>query len=551
MPRTAPEISVGTVNLDRGSQIPLHRQLYSALRDKIISGLFTPGDRLPSTRALSEELVLGRNTVVSAYNELIAEGFLDSETGSGTIVSRSLPVEMIRDEQVGSPSAAGPPATGRNVSATELPPQPGVSAGETPQAAPLDRNPEISERGKGLLGVPYLEETRLVPFTPAYPAIDERFVTTWGTLMSKAWRRMNRNQFGYPSAVGYHPLREAIASYLRSARGVKCVARQVVITDGAQQALNIIAQLLLNPGESAWIEDPSYDGAKAAFQSVGARIVPVPVDQAGFDVEAAAARNPEARIAYISPSNQFPLGVTMDLNRRLQLSRWAEEHRGWIIEDDYDSEFRYGGQPVMSLQGMDRSERVIYVGTFSKVLFPGLRLGYLVAPLDLIDPMHSIRAHADRGSPLFEQIVLNDYIRQGHFARHIRRMRRIYAEKRAALLEALHLHLGDLVEIQDCGAGLHIVARLPGRVDDRDVSLALRSRGYEVPALSAYSLLPSPGSPEAEKRWSRRGRSGRPKDEQVAPGGLLFGFTALDVDEMDGAVRRIRPVLDEAVNRRI
>ncbi|MCK5734929.1 MAG: PLP-dependent aminotransferase family protein, partial [Spirochaetaceae bacterium] len=256
-----------------------------------------------------------------------------------------------------------------------------------------------------------------------------------------------------------------------------------------------------------------------------ARIVPVPIDSSGMMIDTALKTDPTARLAYISPSNQFPLGITMDLNRRLQLINWAEENNAWIIEDDYDSEFRYGGPPVMSLQGIDRSERVIYVGTFSKVLYPGLRLGYMVAPADLIEPIHAARAHADRGSPLFEQIVLNEYIREGHFARHIRRMRKLYSERRTALIAAIENHLGDILKLSDSEAGLHIVTRLPEGVDDQQLSMALRTRGYEVPCLSSYSIL-------------------KPKI-----GGLLFGFTALDVSEMDDAISRIRPVFLDAVSR--
>ena len=499
MPRNAPYISIGIINLDRSVHIPLHRQLYRSLREKILTKLLLPGERLPSSRILADEMNLGRNTVVNAYNQLIAEGFLESVVGSGTRVSSSLPEEL----------------TGKS----------SADDNRKNTAYGKKRDIRISERGIGLIDVPYLEETRLKPFTPAFPFIDGRFVTIWGTLMAKAWKKMSRNQFGYPSALGYNPLREAIASYLRMSRGVKCVSQQVIITDGAQQALNIIAQLLLNPGEGVWIEDPSYDGAKAAFRNVPARLIPVPVDSSGLMIDKALKADPSARLAYISPSNQFPMGVTMDLGRRLQLINWAEENNSWIIEDDYDSEFRYGSPPVMALQGIDRSDRVVYVGTFSKVLYPGLRLGYMVAPADLIEPIHAIRAHADRGSPLFEQIVLNEYIREGHFARHIRRMRKLYSERRLALISAMETHLGGILEISDSEAGLHIVARLPEGVDDQHVSLALRTRGYEVPCLSSYSLLP------------------------LRKGGLLFGFTALDVPEMDEAISRIRPVLADAISR--
>ncbi len=496
-------LSVGRINLHRDASEPLHLQLYRALREKILSRTLLPGEKLPSSRNLAEELQLGRNTVVNAYNRLAAEGFLESAVGSGTIVSSRLPEEFTAE-------TAATYQTQR----------------EMPSSQFFEEN-SISLRGQKLMDVPHLEETCLAPFTLAHPFIDERFVTVWGSLMARAWRRMTPNQFGYPSALGYNPLREAVAAYLRTSRGVRCVSHQIIITDGAQQALNIIAQLLVNPGENVWIEDPSYDGAKAAFRSVGANLVPVEIDENGFHTARAMEKEPRARLAYVSPSNQYPMGVTMSLERRLQLIAWASENKSWIIEDDYDSEFRYEGPPVMSLQGIDRSERVIYIGTFSKVLYPGLRLGYIAAPVHLVEPLSVIRAHTDRGSPILQQIVLNDYIRGGHFTRHIRRMRRLYAGKRRALAEAVNTHLGDIVTPGSGTAGLHIVVHLAPGVNDVELSRALHIRGYVVPALSSYALLPRES------------------------GGLLLGFTALDLDDMDDAVARLRPVIADTVSRSV
>jgi len=494
MPKIASFISLGTITLDRSSQTALHRQLFQELRDKILSHELKPGTRLPSTRVLAQEMSLGRNTVIDAFNQLIAEGYVDSIVGSGTRVTSSLPKDII----------------------TNFAQQYKKNTNSIPTEK---RDLQISDNVEDLLKVPFLEGTKLKPFTPALPSIEEFFIKTWEKIMIKTWRRMSRSQFGYRSALGYPALREVIASYLRAARGVKCECSQIIITSGAQQALNLTAQLLLNKGDRVWIEDPCYNGAKAAFSGVSAKVIPLPVDKSGIVIKKELNSSTTARLVYISPSNQFPLGVTMSLKRRLELIQWAEENSSWIVEDDYDSEFRYSGSPVMSLQGIDRSERVIYIGTFSKVLFPALRLGYMVVPERLVEPVHTLRAHADRGSPIFEQIVLHDFIEQGHFARHIRRMKKIYLDRRNAMIEAMDKHLKGLLKPSSGEAGLHIVTWLPEGVDDREVSELLKSAGYDVPALSGYFINP-------------------PKR-----GGLLFGFTALDASEMDKAFETIAPII--------
>lgn len=494
MPKIESFISLGSINLDRKSQTPLHGQIYKELRHKILTRELLPGERLPSTRVMAQEIGVGRNTVINAFNQLISEGYLESTVGSGTVVTTSLPENMITDhsrkyrKNEGSGNAAG-------------------------------RKPKFSKNVESLLQVPFLENAKLKPFTPALPAIEEYFIKTWESIMIKTWRKMSRSQFGYASAIGYTPLREVIASYLRTARGVKCRSDQVIITNGAQQALNLTAQLLLNHDDTVWIEDPCYNGAKAAFSSISSNIIPLPIDASGISIEKGLQEAPQARLVYISPSNQFPLGVTMGLQRRLEIIKWAVDNHSWIIEDDYDSEFRYSGSPVMALQGIDHSDRVIYIGTFSKVLYPSLRLGYMVVPENLIKPFHTLRAHADRGSAIFEQIVLHEFIKQGYFARHIRRMKKIYSERRKAMIAAMEKHLKGVIEPSSGEAGLHIVTILPRGVDDQRISRLLKEAGYDVPPLSAYYIA-------------------RPET-----GGLLFGFTALDASEMDRTFREIAPII--------
>jgi GntR family transcriptional regulator/MocR family aminotransferase len=293
------------------------------------------------------------------------------------------------------------------------------------------------------------------------PAVDAFPFKLWKKLWLESWRELTAEQLGYGAALGYWPLREAIATYLQAARGLRCTAEQVIITNGAQQALSLSALLLLNKGDQAWVENPSFNGIKAVLRSASARIVPISVDEDGLVVGEALARAPRARLVFISPSHQFPLGVTMSLTRRLKLLQWAQESDAWILEDDYDSEFRYAAYPLTALQGLDTRGRVIYIGTFSKVLFPALRIGYMVVPSGLIEAFRAARAHADRGSTLLEQLVLARFVAEGHLARHIRRMRSLYAKRQAVFVEAVQTHLQGWLDVQPNDTGLHLVAWLP------------------------------------------------------------------------------------------
>jgi GntR family transcriptional regulator / MocR family aminotransferase len=451
-----------SVSLDPDSPSPLYRQLYDWLRVSILAGHLKPGARLQSTRELAAELNVSRNTVMNAFEQLLAEGYLEGQVGSGTYVSRSLPDDMLN-----------------------------IPAMRSRAAQISRRGPSLSERGVALSSAAMNAgqgSMAVRAFRPGTPALDAFPSQLWSRLLARRWRNPPRELLGYGNSAGYQPLREAIASYLGAARAVVCEADQVIVVAGAQQALDLVARLLLDHNDAAWIEDPGYLGARAAFLGAGARLIPVPVDDEGLDVTSGAALAPKARLAYVSPSHQYPLGVTMSLTRRLALLEWASRAQAWIIEDDYDSEYRYAGRPIAALQGLDKEGRVIYLGTFSKVLFPSLRIGYIVAPPDLADRFAAARGALSRFTPSIDQAALADFINEGHFARHIRRMRTLYAERQSALVETARRELGDLLEVNPSEAGIHLVGWLAGGADDRRASEAAAREGVEAQALSTFSL---------------------------------------------------------------
>ncbi len=318
---------------------------------------------------------------------------------------------------------------------------------------------------------------------------------------------------GYGANTGYAPLRRAIAEYLGAARGARCTPDQVIITSGSQDALNLATLLLLNPGDAVWMEDPGYRGARAALLTAGAQIVPVPVDHEGLHVEAGIALRPDARMAYVTPSHQYPMGVTMSLTRRLALIDWAKRANAWIVEDDYDSEYRYRGRPLSSLQGLDDANHVLYIGTFSKVLFPALRIGYLVVPEVLVDGFRAVLRTMQHHLPGIEQAVLTDFIVEGHFARHIRQMRQLYAERQQFLLESVRQELGDQLSIGLTEAGLHVTGLLASGVDDLAVAASAGRIGIEAPALSSYSL------------------------RSISRGGLVLGYAGLSTSKIKVGVQ--------------
>lgn len=462
------------VALDR--RTPLHRQLYIGYRDAILDGRLTAGQRLPSTRSLAAELGISRMPVVLAFEQLLAEGYIASRVGAGSFVA---------------PGLATPPPPRAPHGARRLPPSPLPATADEPWLA-----------GSG-------------PFRIIQPAVDAKLARTWASLLARRARLQSVRQMMYGDPMGLPALREVLADYLRTARSVRCTPDQMMIVSGSQQALALSARTLLAPGDAVWMEEPGFSGARDAIALAGARVVPVPVDADGLDVRAGIARAPDVRAAYVTPSHQYPLGTIMTAARRLQLLEWARRAGAWILEDDYDSEYRYDNQPVASLQGLDPDQRVIYIGTFSKVLFPALRVGYVIIPHDLVPRFRRVREALDNSPAPLYQAVLADFVRDGHFARHLRRMRALYAERRAILVRSLE---AAGLRVSGDRAGMHVVLDLPRGTRDRDLATRAAAHGLWVAPLSACYT----------------GRS-RP--------GLLLGYGSARAQDIPDAVRRLAALL--------
>jgi GntR family transcriptional regulator/MocR family aminotransferase len=475
MAKYSSAIPNGLITLDNESQTPLYRQVYDCLRRAILTGQLAPGTRLQSSREMAAELNVSRNTVVNAFEQLLAEGYLEGQVGSGTYVSRALPEDLLNVKTL-TRRRARPGGGGVALSARGR-----IFAAFAPE---VPRAPEPVR-----------------PFQSGVPALDSFPFDTWSKLLARHWRRPADTLLGYGEPQGHAPLRRAVASYLGVARAVRCTPEQVVIVDGAQMAFDLIARVLLDPGDTAWMEEPGYPGARAALIASGARLVYVPVDSEGLDVAAGAALDANARLVYVTPSHQFPLGMTMSLPRRLALLDWASRAGAWVMEDDFDSEYRYEGRPLASLQGLDTDGRVVYVGTFSKFLFPSLRLGYIVAPPALVDAFVAARATAGRHSPSVEQAVLTDFIEEGHFGRHIRRMRTLYRERQMFLVKALKEEAGDIIEVEPSDAGIQLTAWLPEGLDDKEVARAAAARELETRPMSGF-YAGEPGRPGLELSYA-------------------------------------------------
>lgn len=490
MAKTTNTFMLNAITLNASAPDPMHQQLYDALRDAILACQLKPGSRLPSTRTLAADLNVSRNTVSAAFDQLLAEGYIESRVGAGSFVSEKLPDELLAVSRApAAPRRATPP------------------------------NARVSRRYLSVTGAPAGgcgDTITARAFRTGVSAVDVFPTELWARLLARRVRHAPPNMLAYGDAAGYRPLREAIAEYLGSTRGLNCSADQVVITAASQEALTSIAQVLLNDGDEVWMEDPGYQGARSAMLGAGARLVAVPVDTDGMRVDLGEAHAPRARLAYVTPSYQYPVGVTMSLARRLALLDWAHRADAWIVEDDYNSEYRYTGRPLAALQGLDKHHRVIYVGTFSKVMFGSLRIGYMVLPPQLADVFIRARAYNHQFLSVIDQAVLTDFISEGHFARHIRRMRALYAERREALVGAIAQHFGDTLEIDCAQAGLHVLAWLPQGVSDTAAAQAAAAHGIEAQPLSSYAIIP-------------------PKR-----GGLVLGYGALNERDIRAAVRKLR-----------
>ncbi len=485
------------INLSRNSPVQLYHQIYDTLRGLIISGELASGTRIPSTRELMYDLKVSRTTVRHAFDQLIAEGYLSSRCGSGTYVASQIIDELLQ------------PAATKKLSGAEKP----------LAAASLSRRGLKVADARAISGYSHAR-----PFVHSVPGLDQFPFKIWARVLAQQWHRIDDGKMGYGELAGYRPLRKAIASYLASARGINCHWEQVIIVAGAQQAFGLVANMLLDPGDSVWVEEPGYGGARGAFVAAGLNLIPVPVDKYGLDVKAGCALEPNARLAYLTPSHQLPLGMVMPFSRRLEILEWARQRDAWLIEDDYDSEFRYIDQPLPAMQGLDQDECTIYIGTFSKVLYPSLRLGYLVVPPSLSEAFTSAIGIISKGPPTHLQAAVADFITEGHFARHIRRMRKIYKERQDALLEAAHAKLDGLLDVSPTNAGFHLIGWLPEGIDDVAVSESAASRGIDIMPLSSCYQHP-------------------PKR-----GGLVLGFASVPPEMLRNGIDVLASVFHEMAN---
>ncbi|ANA35518.1 MocR-like pyridoxine biosynthesis transcription factor PdxR [Ralstonia mannitolilytica] len=488
------------IEIDRHKPIPIYLQICERFRTAIAAGHLRPGDRVPALRGLALQLNTARGTVELAYTILVDEGYLLMRGAAGTFVSPSLPESITRagrDGRQGAPRATGP------------------SRGSLPTPRPP-------------MAVEMSGEPR--PLQPGLPALDMFPRKLWNRLVSRRARSADRTMLAYPNPMGYRALREHIATYLGLARGVTCVPEQVFVTGGYRATLELILRSLASPNDRVWFEDPGYLLARSFLTETGVQLVPVPIDEDGMDVERGMALDPQARFALVTPSHQAPLGYTLSLPRRMALLDWAEKAARWIIEDDYDSEFRYVGRPLPALKSLDRHDRVVYCGTFSKVMFPGLRLAYAVVPERAVERVERVAGSMNAGSPALLQAALADFIAQGHFARHVKRMRTLYGERRMLLARALENAFGPRMLVELPPGGIQFAVQFTqgaeGPVDDVAVAARAREAGLAVVPLST---------------WYANARLRR------TPRGLVMGFANVaDAKEASRLAQTLRACLDGA-----
>ncbi|MEP6731522.1 MAG: PLP-dependent aminotransferase family protein [bacterium] len=474
------------------SDQPLSVRVEALIRRAILSGNLAAGARLPSSRILAQDLDVSRHTVEHAFDQLVAEGFLTRRRGSGTFVAIDVPER----EQ---------PPLGRKKAGTK----------EQPASA-------LSQRGAIIAAYPGHRDSMLgTAFTPSIPAAEFFPREIWSRLMSRAMSRAGIDYWSYGASNGLPELRSAIAAHIAGSRAVACTPDQVIVTTSAQQAVDLVARVLLDPGDAAWVEDPCYPLGVLILKAAGAHTCPVPVDADGLDVDIALEREPRARLAYVTPSHQYPSGGLMSLSRRQALLAWAERERTWIIEDDYDGDLRYAGRPLASLQGLDPAGRVIYIGTFNKMMFSSLRLAYLVAPPSLVEPFLAAKHMMDGHAPIHTQAAMTRFIDDGHLATHLRRLVGEYDERRQALLSSLE-SLSDELEVGPSDAGLHLTAYLRHVVDDRGVSLECARAGIDLDPLSRFYLGP-------------------------ARSGFVLGFACSSPSRTEAAMRTVARVIRKVV----
>jgi GntR family transcriptional regulator/MocR family aminotransferase len=474
------------LDLDRGRTTPLFDQIYTQIRTRILAGQLGRGATLPSSRRLAAEHGVSRTTVLQAFDALASEGYIVAASRSAIRV------------------------------ATDLPDHGALEATRPSSAAIAPRRSRLA-RLQLPAGAPRLGAAPRA-FRPGVPALELFPIAEWTRFVARSHLRAHVALLEATDPAGHRGLRDAIAAHVATARGVRCTAEQVFITTGMNQAIGEVLQLCIDPGDSVWVEDPGYFATRRAALAAGARVVGVPVDDEGLDVAAGVARAPRARAVLATPSHHYPLGVTMSLARRATLLAWAARARAIVIEDDYDSEFRHHGRPVMSLAGLDNAGCVVYAGTFSKTMYPGLRIGFAIVPPRFVDAYAAARRTTGNPASILEQAALAAFIADGNFARHLRRMRVAYRERAEAFVEALRTECGSALSAGPCDTGMQACAML-ARGSDRALRDAAAARGIEVGALSDYYL----GRPHAR--------------------GLVFGFGCVRPPALRAGCRELAKVL--------
>ena len=491
-----PLVNFNSISAD--SEVPLYKQLYELLRKAILESRLKPGQKLPGTRELAAELRISRNTVAIAFDQLRIEGYISGRTGSGTFVNE-IPDKTfsIKKGLNNKTSSSSSEKYQREI------------------ALHIDKkllSPILLQRN--------IQSEEGIPFQNGLPALDEFPIHKWNKIFSQTLNSFPSLNLGYGEAAGFKPLRESVTSYLNSYRAVNCTADQVIIVNGSQQGLDLIARVLLNPGDNIWLEDPAYFGIRASMLSAKTINHACPLDEEGLNIAYAIKHYPRPKLIYTTPSHQFPLGLTMSISRRLQLLNYAKKNNSWIIEDDYDSEFRYVGNPLPSLQGMDEDRRVLYLGTFSKVLFPGIRLGYLVLPdAETTKIFIAMKSIMDRQSPILEQAAVAAFIKDGYFTKHIRKMRMLYKSRQEYLINEIKNKLGDKLKVSNSAAGMHLIGWLPAGKNDKIIAEELFKHKIIASPVSDYVL----------------------KFKQNP--GLILGYTAFNEEQIKKAVNIIQKVL--------
>src|SRR5215469_9445507 len=463
---------------NRRPGVTLTQWLYEELRSAILNGRLKRGARLPATRELAAQYQVSRRTAVTVFEQLRDEGYTESRTGAGTTVSKTLPEDFLE----------------------------------------LRKSKEVLQR-TGTMDRVRQQQPSILPLHPVYPSVTEFPIELWTRLASRRLRRLTARDLSASDVAGYRPLRQAIADYIGASRGINCDAEQIIVTSGMHHGLDLVARTTVKPGDRVWVEDPGYPGAIQVILGAGAAVVPIPVDEKGLNVDLGRERADDARAVFVTPGHQCPLGFTMSLDRRLALLQWARIKRAIVIEDDYDSEFRFRGHPTPALQSLDRSGSVVVLGSFNKVMFPALRFGYIVAPEGLLDRLLELRWKVDRYPAGPDQAVLCDFIEAGHFARHLRRMRELYACRWRALQDSCNRYLAEYIAMPMIEAGLNTPAYLRVKLTSRQAEMAASAAGVQTAGLD---------------RFSRERRDIR---------GLLLGFAAFDEQQIQEAAQSLRYAL--------